>query len=474
MLSCFCIKSVASPLTSVEPVNSNTQKPKPKPEDLNPEKLYEEGKDPEPTPNLTPNEIAKIKVNLSTLMDMNEKVYGETTAIIPEVWGMLKGAQEKNNAPDNGKDSYKTILVSALAIAGIVTEQPEIEIAAVIVGGVFEYLSTGSNSKDSTNVNFDTDFGLLSSRNTSAYNALNIMIGKMFDDPNQYRDKQWIIYNPTRWYTLRDLINIVVPNKDTELFQLAVQAQGRQYRNQITIPEMVKMQFWDVYFVQDASYSGSNFGECYVPGPPGQPNPPGGIERIRNNNKSDIGNGVRIFANDEILHFHGDYVHAQAYGTDDNDLKTSYLKAVSSFIRQFPAAYIYPYSITDSTVKSWRFYIMEGYDKIPSPSPNFGVANGDFMKWLFIDDGAGNIVNPDGVGYRYDIICANNIMRNEHMIPYTTDYDIKENLILNSCDLAFPGKPNNEKYKNILKVNVSDLINKAKKSQVLPKIKKKY
>jgi hypothetical protein len=471
MLSCFCIKSVASPLTSVEPINSNTRKPK-KPEDLNPEKLYEE--DPEPTPNLTPNEIAKIKVNLSTLMDMNEKVYGETTAIIPEVWGMLKGVQEKNNAPDSGKDSYKTILVSALAIAGIVTEQPEIEIAAVIVGGVFEYLSTGSNSKDSTNVNFDTDFGLLSSRNTSAYNALNIMIGKMFDDPNQYRDKQWIIYNPTRWYTLRDLINIVIPNKDTELFQLAVQAQGRQYRNQITIPEMVKMQFWDVYFVQDASYSGSNFGECYVPGPPGQPNPPGGIERNRNNNKSDIGNGVRIFANDEILHFHGDYVHAQAYGTDDNDLKTSYLKAVSSFIRQFPAAYIYPYSITDSTVKSWRFYIMEGYDKIPSPSQNFGVANGDFMKWLFIDDGAGNIVNPDGVGYRYDIICANNIMRNEHMIPYTTDYDIKENLILNSCDLAFPGKPNNEKYKNILKVNVSDLINKAKKSQVLPKIKKVY
>jgi len=412
------------------------------------------------TPDLTPDEIAKIKINLSTLMDMNEKVYGETTAIIPEVWGMLKGAQEKNNAPDSGKDSYKTILVSALAIAGIVTEQPEIEIAAVIVGGIFEYLSTGSNSKDSTNVNFDTDFGLLSSRNTSAYNALNIMIGKMFDNPNQYRDQQWSIPNPTRWYTLRDLINIVVPNKDTELFQLAVQAQGRQYRNQITVPEMIKMQFWDLYFVQDAAYSGSNFGECYVPGPPGQPNPPGGIERTSDNNKSGIGNGVRIFANDEILHFHGDYVHAQAYGTDDNDLKTSYLNAVASFIKQFPASFVYPYSITDSKVKSWRFYIMEGYDKIPSPSPNFGVANGDFMKWLFIDDGAGNVVNPDGVGYRYDIICKNNIMRNEHMVPYECDYNRSENLILNACDLAYPGKSNNEKYKNIVKICTPTLIKK--------------
>jgi hypothetical protein len=412
-------------------------------------------KDPEPTPNLTPDEIAKIKINLSTLMDMNEKVYGETTAIIPEVWGMLKGVQEKNNAPDSDKDSYKNILVSALEIAGIVTEQPEIEIAAVIVAGVFEYLSTGTNSKDNTRVNFDTDFGLLSSRNTSSYNALNIMIGRMFDDPDQYRDQQWSIPNPTRWYTLRDLINIVVPNKDTELFQLAVQAQGRQYRNQITIPEMVKMQFWDIYFVQDANFSGSNFGSCYVPGPPGQPNPPGGIERNRNYNTSDVGNGVRIFANDEILRYHGDYVHAEGYGTDDNDLKKSYVNSIASFIRQFPASYIYPYSITDSTVKSWRFYIMEGYDKIPSPSQNFGVANGDFMKWLFIDDGAGNIVNPDGVGYRYDIICASNIMRNRHMIPYECHYDRSENLILNACDLAFPGKPNDERYKNKIKVCVA-------------------
>jgi hypothetical protein len=384
---------------------------------------------------------------------MNEKVYGETSAIIPEVWGMLKGAQEKNNSPDTGKDSYKTILVSALEIAGIVTEQPEIEIAAVVVAGVFEYLSTGSNSKDNTNVNFDTDFGLLSSRNTSAYNALNIMIGKMYDDPNKYRDQQWSP-SPTSGYTLRDLINIVVPNKDSELFQLAVQAQGRQYRNQITIPEMVKMQFWDVYFVQDANFSGSNFGSCYVPGPPGQPNPPGGIERNRNYDKSQIGNGIRIFANDEIIRYHGDYIHAQAYGSDDNDLKTSYIKSIASFISQFPAAYIYPYSMSTSIVKSWRFYIMEGYDKIPSPSQNFGVANGEFMKWLFIDDGAGNVVNPDGVGYRYDIICKSNIMRNQHMVPYQTNVQHLDDLILNACDLAYPGKTNNEKYKNKVKVYV--------------------
>jgi topoisomerase IA-like protein len=74
-------------------------------------------------------------------MDMNQKLYTETISIISEVWGMLKGQTEKNNAPDTGKNAFKDILVSTLAIIGIVTEQPEIEIAAVVVAGVWDYLS---------------------------------------------------------------------------------------------------------------------------------------------------------------------------------------------------------------------------------------------------------------------------------------------------------------------------------------------
>lgn len=403
------------------------------------------------SPDLTPDEIDKIKTNLSTIMDMNEKVYAETSSIISEVWGMLKGQTEKNNAPDSGKDAFKDILVSTLAVLGIVTEQPEIEIAAVITAGVFDYLSTGSNSKDSTNVNLDVDFGLLSSRNTSSFNALNILIGKMYDDPNQYRDQMWGIDKPyTRGDTLRDLATVVVPNKNTEQFQLSVQAQARQYRNQITIPEMVKMQYWDVYFVSDG---GSDFGYCYVPGPPGQPNPPGGIERVRNI-PNDILDGERIFANDEILRYHPDYPHAEAFGNSNTDFKASYLNAISTFVREFPAAYIYPWNMNNSTVKSWRYYIMEGYGKLVEPSTNFGVANGEFMKWLFIDDGAGNVVNPDGVGYRYDIIRQNGIMRNELMIP---DSIYLEDSIMKSEDYRFP-----ERIDSKVKIHLSDIKQKLK------------
>ncbi len=403
------------------------------------------------SPNLTQDEIDKIRANLSTIMDMNEKVYAETSSIISEVWGMLKGQTEKNNAPDSGKDAFKDILVSTLAILGIVTEQPEIEIAAVITAGVFDYLSTGTNSKDSTNVNLDLDFGLLSSRNTSSFNALNIYIGKMYDDPNQYRDQVWTITNPvSQWKTLRDLATVDVPNKNTEQFQISVQAQSRQFRNQITIPEMVKMQYWDIYYVSDG---GSDFGYCYVPGPPGQPNPPGGIERVRNI-PNDVAEGVRIFANDEIWRYHPDYSHAEAFSNSNTDFKASYLNAIKTFIEQFPAAYVYPWAMNDSTVKSWRYYLMEGYDKISGPTTNFGVANGEFLKWLFIDDGAGNVVNPDGVGYRYDIICANNIMRNEHMIPFSIHM---EDAIIQSEDFRYPSQISSN-----IKIHLADIKEKLK------------
>jgi len=414
----------------------------------------------DPTPELTPDEIEKIKKNLDVLMDMNEKVYGENTSIISEVWGMLNGQQDKDSSPDVGKSSYKTILVSALAIGGIVLEQPELEIAAVILGGVFEYLSENDTSNKITHVNLDAEFGLLSNRNTSSYNAINIILGQMFDDPNKFRDQSWTVNVPyTCFNTLRDLINITIPGKDTEQFQLTVQAQCRQYRHQITIPAMEKMQYWDIYFVQDLNYKGSNFGMCYVPGPPGQPNPPGGIERTRE--LHDMVEGMRIFANDEIWHFHPDYKHVESFLKED-ELKKSYLGAVADFVNKFPAAYIYPYSITNKYVKSWRYYIMEGYNKITDPSSNFGVANGDFLKWLFIDDGAGNVVNPDGVGYRYDIICSENIMRNRHMIPFQTN-TYGETVYLQSSDLAYPKVIT--KYNIRPKIYIKDL--KRKNTHVL-------
>jgi hypothetical protein len=59
--------------------------------------------------------------------------------------------------------------------------------------------------------------------------------------------------------------------------------------------------------------------------------------------------------------------------------------------------------------------------KICNPAPGsegFTLADGEVLKWLFIDDGAGNVVNSNGVGYRDDVI--RNWTANGFQIPATT------------------------------------------------------
>ena len=40
--------------------------------------------------------------------------------------------------------------------------------------------------------------------------------------------------------------------------------------------------------------------------------------------------------------------------------------------------------------------------------PEYSLANADFLNWLFIDDGFGNITNPDGVAFRYEVFRSKN------------------------------------------------------------------
>jgi hypothetical protein len=44
------------------------------------------------------------------------------------------------------------------------------------------------------------------------------------------------------------------------------------------------------------------------------------------------------------------------------------------------------------------------------------------MKWLFIDDGFGNVINPNGAMYRYDIL-RNGLLDNAKDIPENIPYD---------------------------------------------------
>ena len=209
-----------------------------------------------------------------------------------------------------------------------------------------------------------------------------------------------------------------------------IEIQSRSFRQQITIPEMIKMQFWDIYFVQDnTDYF---FGEAYRPC---DITVTGGNQRSRLMNKENVGTNVRILANDEIWHVLPNYKHAEAFGNSDTDLIKSYTDSINSFIKQFPASFVHPWTITNMSVYSYRWYLTTG-PKVYSGNKQYQIANGDFLEWLFIDDGAGNIINSNGVMYRFDFINSG-ICSFENWLPKENIYPENESVILKSTDYNF-------------------------------------
>jgi len=386
-------------------------------------------------PSLTDAEIIKIKKNLDTINDFNTAIFNEQTSIINEVFTKLHGSQYPT--PQDVKNNiWSTIFSTALEVIAILSGNPAVEIGITICLNISEYVfeNTG-NLSQYIGINLDNDASDLFARNLNSYNANQIYLSYIYEDPNTYRDSQYTYNNKT--YTIRDLINIDVPGKDTTDFNYMVEINSRIFRNRITIPEMVKMQFWDIYFVQDNTYPEAYFGTVYRPP---DITVTGGNQRSRAFDANNVGVNQRIFANDEIWHRHPDYQHAEAFGSDNNDLKSSYLNAIKSFIEQFPSSFVHPWTVTDSLVYSYRWYIMEGYGKIPDGSTNYGLANGDFLKWLFIDDGAGHVLNPNGVMYRYDILNSN-IFSYQNAMPKENYMPTSSNILFKSTDseYLYPG-----------------------------------
>ena len=395
------------------------------------------------SPPFTLDEIEIIKQNLTNICDFNFYTYTNQTTMILEVYSKLYSATKPSNPPDSKKDPWANILVGALEIVGIVTEQPEIEILAVVVGGVVEYVTSENDTvKTITGYDLAKDFSSEIDRNQNTYESTQKILSTMYSDPNTYRD-QVLSIPGYKSCTLRDLINVDIPNKAAIGFTNAVAVQSRAFRANITVEEMAKLQNWDIYFVNDVICSQE--GHVYHPSTPGII---GGVQRSRLFNSDNVGNGVRVVANDEIRTNHPEYVHAQGFGTSNSDLVKSYVDANNSFINQFPAALIYPWTVTNISVYSCRWYIMEGLDKIPDDSLNTPVANADFMQWLFIDDGFGNIVNGDGIMYRYDFVMSG-VMHNGQFIPGSNMFPAAETMQFTSSDdkYRYPGKNTNKKVK---------------------------
>lgn len=388
------------------------------------------------TPDLTPDEITKIQTNLTNCGDFNFMIYTLQEETIMDVYGTLKGEQNKKDAEDPKKNLWAKYMCDALEIVGIASEQPEIEILAVVIGGIVEYAT--ENSKEAaaiTEINLDDQYDKELERNKQTYNSIAKILNAMYHDPNTYRDKQLSITG-YKSCVLRDLAKMDIPYKMDPAFSDATNNQDRAFRKQITIAEMTKMKFWDICFIQDIQ--GDQFGSGYKPHEAGIR---GGVQRSRQFNKDNVGKDIKVISNDEVRYHHPEYVQATGVGTSNDDMIKSWIDANKSFIQQFPAAFTYPWTVTNVSVYSCRFYILNTYDKIPDGgTANTPIANGEFMKWLFIDDGFGNIINSDGVMYRYDFLFSG-ITEYGGYVPSSNMFPGMETEVVKSSDekYKYPG-----------------------------------
>jgi hypothetical protein len=402
------------------------------------------------SPELTQDEINKIKDNINNITDFNNMMYSLQTNSILEVYDKLYSATKPANVPDSKKEHWSNILCSALEIVGILSEQPEIEVLAVVIGGVVEYITENSDEFKTEKINLANELESELIRNDDTYDTMGTMIANMYDDPNKYRDQ---VLNITGYKScvLRDLAKMDIPDKMDPAFSTATDNQDRAFRKQITIAEMKKMKFWEICFIQDSQ--GDQFGSAYKPHETGIR---GGVQRSRLFNKDFVGNGVRVISNDEVRHYLPEYVKAEGFGTSNDDMTKSWIEANKSFIEQFPAALTFPWTVTNVSVYTCRFYILNTYDKVPDGgTANTPIANGEFMKWLFIDDGFGNITNYDGVMYRYDFLFSG-ITDNGFYIPGANMFPATEKALFTSLDekYKYPGSVVAKKLKILNKKNM--------------------
>ena len=373
---------------------------------------------PPTSPRLTKDEIAKIRDNIDKMNDFTKETYKEQQSIIDDVIDTLKIATYEP-PEDPKKNNWKVWVELGLDVVCIILPEfgvpakivMSVEITCAITSSTIDYLTDNPEKFGIAEFKLDETKLDLSTRNKDTQDALLKYMSFMYDDPQTYRDQD--LKYKDKSYTLRDLLHIDIPNKNSTLFLSMVHQNGRQFKNSITLHEMQKYKIWNIFNIHDGGYPEpweGKFGWIYDPKIKNFY--PNYNKRTYKIDKDNLGIGKRIFANDEVWHFHPNYEHVESFGNSDDDLVGSFLNAGNKFIhgdhtkgQEKPGQYaglVYPWLVTDKYIYSQRWYMTNG--KVVVGSPEYALATGGFMYWLFIDDGFGNVINPNGVMYRYDML----------------------------------------------------------------------
>jgi hypothetical protein len=408
---------------------------------------------PPTSPRLTKDEIAKLRNNIHKINEFTKKTYDEQKAIIEDVIETLKIATYE--PPIDPKSTTWKIWVE-LGLDVVCLILPEVgvpakivmsvEIACAITNSTIEYLTDDPEKFGIEEFKLDELKLDLNSRNKDTTDALLKYMSFMSEDPQTYRDQDFKYKDKS--YTIRDLIHIDMPEPDSTLFLSMAHQNGRQFKNNITLHEMQKYKIWNIFYIHDGGYPEpweGKFGWIYDPKIKNFY--PNYNKRTHALDKDNLGIGKRIFANDEVWHFHPEYEHVESFGNSDDDLVGSFLNAGNKFIHgdhtkgnEKPGQYaglVYPWLVTDKYIYSQRWYMTNG--KVVVGSPEYALATGGFMYWLFIDDGFGNVINPNGVMYRYDMLRTGFFDNGNDIPDDITEYEGEVKIKSSDNKYRYPG-----------------------------------
>jgi hypothetical protein len=378
----------------------------------------------QPSPDLTPEEIKIIQDKLVIVNQFYDELCSRKNQIIQSAVDILlqKSSESIVNNTISKWKKIVGILDDYVAICGtILAAVPGFEPAGagvLVICGITTLIldCLPDDKQPDKDQDISSIGGYAMEKNKAESNHYILHINFLKDNVNINRDSKLNFQIKGNECTLRDLLTYQI--EKGSLWDNLMIYHERKCRNQFVTQQLAREQILDIYFIQDAlpgrfslpvpcSYEYKcEHGHCYQPC--GAPAPPG-TQRWRSFNTDGLGENVEIFNNSEVVHFRGcDNLAVRGNCTDNNqgNLIISYLNAINLFTTKFKSCYVYPWSITEDVVLSQKWYVVLGKPKLEDDAnkPFYTLPDDTFLHWLYIDDGAGNIVNPEGVAFRYDIL----------------------------------------------------------------------
>lgn len=342
-------------------------------------------------------EIKKIQQNLDNLISFNQVSHDLSFPIINEVQNMLKSVSP---IKDEGVSNFSSLLSFAFEQIGNL----EFEGASLIS----KFLS-GLLTSYNTNIppNLSEDFGLISQRYTvttqQIYNDLTLYkenVIKYIDTPLPLPNS--FGYTPT--ITLRDLIKETIPSSDEHNFALAIQCHTRGLRSSVCKQELPKTNKWQMIYV--AYYDGCG----YVPGT--------SILEVLYPNGYVTDTPPLAIANDELWVDKSNIIPRVIVESEDTSY-SSFIKLIPEYLKKQPQTFIVPWQQKENIFYYGKYSLMESFTEFR----DWTLATPEFCNWLFIDDGFGNIINPDACGMREEVI-RNWGLRGGDKIPKVVPSDL--------------------------------------------------